>query len=548
MALSFGSPRLAVSQHPALRSPDLPRPGVVRSTTRAAATRPAHRRFHSAIAHRRPPHRASAPGDAGSLAVARPVAMVGAVVQGPGELLADEHADTLSIAELYDEVQGALERTFPRRRTLWVRGEIQHVFDQRAGQGHCYIDLADPDSSRDRQAPVLKVKCWQSTWGPLRATLVREGIELGSGMVVVLRGTLDFYRPKGEIGFVLQELDVTALLGRLAAARAALIRTLEAEGLLGRNRALAVPEVPLRIGLVASPGTEGYRDFVGQLAASGFAFSVKVARATVQGADAPSAISAALRRLSALGPAGLDLVVVVRGGGSKADLAAFDAEPVARAIASSPFPVWTGIGHTGDESVADVVANRACITPTECARVLVQRVRTWWEASVSAPASLLARRSADALAGSLREHDAARTRLCTMARLFLDREREHVGRCGGAIGRAAPRLVDDSCSSLAVRGARVLPLVQASIRHSHDRHVAWRRLVAAYDVERQLERGYTLTLDEHGRVVRHAHGLEPGKRLVTRFADGNVGSVVDGVDLAGGEGAVREREHERVEA
>ena len=474
--------------------------------------------------------------------------MVGFVAHGPGELLGGEHADAVTISDLYDEVQGALERTFPRRRTLWVRGEIQHVFDQRAGQGHCYIDLADPDSSRDRQAPVLKVKCWQSTWGPLRATLVREGIELHPGMVVVLRGSLDFYRPKGEIGFVLQELDVTALLGRLAAARAALIRTLEAEGLLRRNGALAVPEVPLRIGLVASPGTEGYRDFVGQLAASGFAFHVHVARATVQGADAPSAISAALRRLSALGRAGFDLVVVVRGGGSKADLAAFDAEPVARAVAASPVPVWTGIGHTGDESVADVVANRACITPTECGRELVQRVRTWWEVSVSAPASVLARRSADALAASQREHDTARARLCTMARHLVDRQREHVGRCGAAIGRAAPRLVDDSWGSVAVRGERIAPLVLARVQHSHDRLVAWRRLVAAYDVERQLERGYTLTLDENRRVVRHAHDVEPGQRLVTRFGDGNVGSLVDGVELAGGDSRVREREHERLEA
>ncbi len=478
------------------------------------------------------------------------------MAKGPGEVLGGEHADALTITDLYDEVQGALECVFPRRRALWVRGEIQHVSDQRAGQGHCYIDLIDPESGRDRQAPVLKVKCWQSTWGPLRATLAREGIELQPGMVVVLRGTLDFYRPKAEIGFVLQELDVTALLGRLAAARAALIRALEAEGLLTRNRALVVPEVPLRIGLVASPGTEGYREFLGQLAASGFAFSVQVAPATVQGAAAPSAISAALRRLFVLGPSGLDLIVVVRGGGSKADLAAFDAEPVARAIAASPVPVWTGIGHTGDESVADVVANRACITPTECGREIVHRVQTWWDASVSVPAAVLARRSIETLASSRREHDAARARLCAMARHLVDRQREHVIRCGATIGRRAPRLVDEAWGSLVRRAARVAPLAQARVDHAQDRLVAWRRLLAAYDVERQLERGYTLTLDEHGNVLRHARGIGPGRRLVTRFADGYVGSVADGTDGTAvsdgtgvrGDARARGRGQERVEA
>ncbi len=92
------------------------------------------------------------------------------------------------------------------------------------------------------------------------------------GMVVVLRGAIDLYRPKGEIGFILSELDVTALLGRLAAQRAQLLGKLEAEGLLRRNAGLPVPEVPLRVGLVASPGTEGYQDFLGQLTGSGFGF------------------------------------------------------------------------------------------------------------------------------------------------------------------------------------------------------------------------------------------------------------------------------------
>ena len=477
--------------------------------------------------------------------------MVGAVVRGPRELFADAHADAhvdahvdaLSIADLYDEVQGVLERAFPRKRELWVRGEIQHVADQRTGRGHCYVDLVDPDSARDRQAPVLKVKCWQSTWGPLRATLAREGIELQAGMVVVLRGTIDFYRPKAEIGFVLSELDVTALLGRLAAQRAALLRALEAEGLLTRNGALPMPEVPLRVGLVASPDTEGYRDFVGQLAASGFGFAVQVARATVQGSAAPAAITAAIRRLSALGPERIDVIVVVRGGGSRADLAAFDAEPVARAVATSSVPVWTGIGHTGDRSVADVVAGRSCITPTECGREIVQRVRGWWEASVLAAASLTARGAAGAVFSAQREHDTTRLRVCAMARHLVDRRAEHLLRCGATIGRCAPRLVDDAWSAAVLRGARVPPLARARVEQATDRLGAFRRLVSAYDVERQLERGYTLTFDTEGRVVRHAHVVRSGQQLVTRFVDGSVRSVAEGVDLhrTGSAG------HERVE-
>ncbi|MGH9090001.1 MAG: exodeoxyribonuclease VII large subunit, partial [Acidimicrobiales bacterium] len=337
-----------------------------------------------------------------------------------------EAAGVLTIADLYGEVEGALATVFPRSRQLWVRGEIQSVADQHGRTGHCYLDLVDPETAGERQAPVLRVKCWRSTWGPLRGTLAREGIELRQGMVVVLRGTLDFYRPRAEVGFILAELDVTALLGRLAAERAALLRSLAAEGLLERNRSLRVPAVPLRVGLVASPGTEGYRDFLGQLIGSGYGFSVTVAPTQVQGADAPVQVAGALATLSAGGPERYDLLVVVRGGGSKADLATFDAEPVARAVATSTVPVWTGIGHTGDESVADLVANRSCITPTECGRELAGRVDLWWESSVAVPAAVVARRAGEAVAAAERRAHDARARVAGTARHLAHRQAERL--------------------------------------------------------------------------------------------------------------------------
>ena len=301
----------------------------------------------------------------------------------------------LSIGSLYEEVQGALQAAFPRNRQLWVRGEIQHISDHRSG--HLYMDLVDPgeDGARPRPAarggvPTLNVKCWRSSWAPLRHGLAKEGIELAEGMVVVLRGTLDVYRAKGEISFILAEVDVTALLGRMAAQRAQLLRKLEAEGLLGRNAGLRVPEVTMHVGLIASPGTEGYQDFVGQLTGSGFGFRVSFVPVSVQGPGAPAAIARALKVLSR---SDCDVIAMVRGGGARADLAAFETEVVARAVAGATKPVFTGIGHSGDQSVADIAAARTCITPTECGHQIVMATRRWWAAHVAAPAELLARRA-----------------------------------------------------------------------------------------------------------------------------------------------------------
>lgn len=431
--------------------------------------------------------------------------------------------DPLTIAELYDEVEGALARAFPRSRPIWVRGEI-HSFSDRTG--HCYFDLVDPESAGDRQAPVLKVKCWRTTWGSVKGLLRREGIELGPGMVVVLRGAVDFYRPRAEIGFLMAELDVTALLGRLAAKRAALLRALAAEGLLERNRLLAVPALPLRVGLVASPGTEGYRDFVGRLLGSGFAFEIRTLPATVQGSQAPFVLA---RAITAASRSECDLVALVRGGGSKTDLGAFDAEPVARAVASSAVPVWTGIGHTSDESVADLVANRAFVTPTECGQELAARVASWWEAKVVAPSSLVARRAHDVLSDTAHRHGVVRGRLAGTVRHQLRWHRQHLVGRTRSIGGLAPLALGSSQSDLAGRVARLVPGALGRLVSAEDQAAARRALLKAYDVERQLERGYTLTTDEHGAVVRSVASVAPGSLLVTRFADGAARSRIETV-------------------
>lgn len=442
----------------------------------------------------------------------------------------DVRADALSVAELCGEVESVLTRAFPRTRVLWVRGEIQQITDRGAGRGHCYIDLVDPETAGASRAPVLKVKCWQPTWGPLRSVLARDGIVLAPGMVVVLRGRLAFYAPKAEVGFVLDELDVTALIGRLAAQRAELLRALGAEGLLERNKALEVAAVPLRVGLVASPDTEGCRDFLGQLLGSRFAFHVALARAVVQGGDAPASIVSALDQLFSLGVDALDLVVLVRGGGSKSDLAAFDAEVVARAIARAPVPVWCGVGHTGDESVADLVANRTFITPTACGQELVARVSAWWTSRVEQTRTTVLVRAADAVATGERAHATSRTRLAAMARHVVTGQRELLSRRGSSVRRCALRAGEAARVDLAGTGARVAPLARAQISRAERSVESWRRLVSAYDVDRQLRRGYTLTFDGAGRLLRGAGDLRPGTGIVTRFSDGEARSVVDGVD------------------
>ncbi len=444
----------------------------------------------------------------------------------------EERRGVHSIGAVYEQIEGALNQAFPRNRHLWVRGEIQSVSDHRSG--HLYMSLVDPEDEgtrRDRArggVPTLNVTCWRSSWAPLRHGLAKQGIELAEGMVVVLRGALELYRAKGQVSLILAEVDVTALLGRLAAQRAQLLHTLESEGLLRRNAALPLPEVPLHVGLVASPGTEGCSDFLGQLTGSGFGFRVSHVPVGVQGPGAPASIA---RALTALSRSDCDVIAVVRGGGARADLAAFESEAVARAIAGAAKPVFTGIGHTGDETVADIVAARVCITPTECGQQIVEATRLWWAEHVAEPAARLARRVPTYLADAQSRDAQARGRLTAAARQQLRVHWERLTQKGSSLGRAAPDRLAGSAARLSAHAARLGPLSLGHLGRQNERVQSWRRLLAAYDVDRQLERGYSLTFTTEGRLVRSAADLAEEQEIVTRLADGTVRSRVHAVQL-----------------
>jgi len=446
---------------------------------------------------------------------------------GTAQLLPPDRPDVLSIATLLDQVQAAITRAFPPGQLVWVRGEVQSNTDR---TGHCYIDLVDPEARHGRDAKVLKINCWQRTWAPMKAALARQGIVLEVGTVVTLRGRVEFYAPRAQVNFIAVDVDVDALLGRLAARRAALLKALETEGILRRNGSLPVPDLVLRVGLVGSPGTEGFNDFLGQLKGSGLAFTVVVVGTQVQGAAAPAALG---RAVVSLADAACDLVVLVRGGGSKADLVAFDSEPVARAVALCPVPVWTGIGHTGDQSVADIVAGRCFVTPTECGQELVRRAGEWWE-SVVVTAGLVARRATEVMEGAVERDRTARARLGQATRHQLHRHSERLETRSRRLASQARRQLDAAAMAVDQRAARVGPCARRAVAHQADRLESWRRLLAAYDVDRQLERGYTLTLGDDGRIVRSVGALAAGSVLATRFADGVAVSEVRQVDVTTG--------------
>ncbi|MGC2486036.1 MAG: exodeoxyribonuclease VII large subunit [Acidimicrobiales bacterium] len=407
--------------------------------------------------------------------------------------------EILEVAQFYQLLTAHLEEGFGRRRPRWVRGEIAKVYEK----GHVYLDMVDAGTHSDTKRPVLNAHCWATPWGPLKKRLAAEGVVLQAGMVVNVYGYVDLYAPQGRIGFTITDVDVEGLLGDVARRRQELIARLLSEGLVEKNKRTTLSAVPLRVGLVASPGTEGYNDFTGQLLQSPFSFDVTLVKTLVQGEGAPAQIAAALH---ALDEHGADIICVVRGGGSKGDLASFDDERVARAIANCTTPVFTGIGHTGDESVADLVAHTRAITPTKLGEEVVGIVARWYEANVQEPSRRLLDYSRDVV-------DEASTYLSERRRTMMFAVRDRL--------RAEERHLVTTRGRLLVQSRGVLRSAELMLQ-------ANRQLLTAYDPSRRLVQGWSVVTNAQGAVVKSLRDIEVGDDVRVRVSDGTFGAHVTG--------------------
>jgi exonuclease VII large subunit len=176
------------------------------------------------------------------------------------------------------------------------------------------------------------------------------------------------------------------------------------------------------------------------------------------------------------------------------------------------------------------VAARACITPTECGQSIVSRTAHWWGQHVAEPAEFLAGRVPSFLSEASARDARARGRLTAAARQQLRVHRERLSGRAVSAARRAPAAVERSEGVLSGRAGRLGALAVDQMGRRDEQVRGWRRLLAAYDVDRQLERGYSLTLTAHGALVRRAGDVASGQEIVTRLADGSVRSTVEGVE------------------
>ncbi len=452
-------------------------------------------------------------------------------------------AGTYTVSEFGWEVKGILADAYP---VVWVAGEMQRL--RSAARGQLYFELVEKGRG-DRVKARLDCVLWSDERQAAESAFREAGVELAEGVVLRCCGRPNFWPGGGRFQFVVGQMDPVFSLGALEQRRRETLRALEAEGLLERNKRLALSPAPLDIGLVTSKGSAARADFIDTLVNSGLGFRVWWVHSAVQGAAAEAEVERAFRLLAAFARGGqkLDGIALIRGGGARADLAAFDSRRVARAVAQSPVPVVCGIGHLIDQSIADVVAHVSCKTPTEAAEFLVARV----EQAASLVDEAHRRLAALGLlylqtrAAAYREVErrlvraaertlsAAGRSVNDLGRTLRSRATISVVRAGDRLHSIAERLPGPSRRSLAARmgecrrlAARVFPAAERSLRRAAEMVEAHGRLCSQLSPERTLARGFSLTRRVDGRLVRSIADVNVGTELRTSVRGGTIDSSV----------------------
>jgi exodeoxyribonuclease VII large subunit len=352
--------------------------------------------------------------------------------------------DVQSVSDLTSRVKEQLETRFA---DVWVTGEVSNL--TRASSGHVYLSLKDEEA-------VLRAVIW-------RGTMQALAIEPTDGLAVICHGRLEVYPPRGTYQLTIDRLHAVGT-GTLEARLRRVHALLDAEGVFAPARKRPLPEFPARIAVVTSPTGAAIADFLETLLSRWRGTEVILVPSRVQGAGAAEELAAALAAVARLRPA-VDAIALIRGGGSLEDLWSFNEEVLVRAVAASPIPVVSGVGHEIDVSLCDLAADVRALTPTDAAVKLVPDAR-----QVTAAVAGLGARMQTSLARRL-EFSRDRLTMLARSRMFVDPSRRGTTRSRQPRATAGPWLVGDPA-----RGSRRRP--QEHRRHHgrrYDRHATYRR-------------------------------------------------------------------------
>ncbi len=410
--------------------------------------------------------------------------------------MAEKTPEALSVSAAISLVKQELDAL-----PLCIEGEVSQV-SNKPGYKAVYFTIKD-------KSACLSCMMWMNQF-------VRMGIDLKLGTLVRVTGKLSIYAAKGTMNFNVSSLKLAGE-GDIRLKIAQIAEKLAKEGLTSAERKRPLPYLPERIGLVTSPRGAAVHDVLRTLRRRYPSAHVLLAGVPVEGTDAPRNIMMGMKEVVM---AGAQLVLVVRGGGSFEDLMPFNDEKLARAIVRCPVPIVTGIGHEPDTTIADLVADLRCSTPTAAAEAV-------------SPGDGVLEESLDQSAAKLRFQlerlfriEELRLKNLASRPLFKDSHalfsQAWMGIDYGAerLSRAIPANLSRDGQTLVLAGERLGRASDAAIKALQSQLALAAARMHSLSPLAVLGRGYSIAYDDQGKVIKDAQSVDPGDCISLRLSNG----------------------------
>jgi exodeoxyribonuclease VII large subunit len=417
-------------------------------------------------------------------------------------------AKVFTVFELTRSIRGTLETKFG---AVWVQGEISNY--KPYPSGHQYFTLKD-------QRAQIGCVIWRDTMAPVRQPLA-------DGAQVQVYGTVTVFEARGQYQLNVQILQPRGM-GLLQAKFEALKRKLEAEGLFAAERKRPLPKFPRRIGIITSPSGAAIRDMLNVLRRRAPWLQILINPVRVQGSGAAQEIAVAIRELATSNEvfAPLDLIVITRGGGSIEDLWEFNEEIVARAIFNSAVPIVSAVGHEIDFTICDFVADLRAPTPSAAAELIVPDI-TDLQRHVDGCTRALARQLLNRVREAQQRLDHARETLQRCLAHRIDSYKRSLLHIAAAL---QPRKLSGELMMRRNRFAdlyrRLIACPGHLLENARHRFQRIEGILRVLGPDATLRRGYSITTNERGKIIRTIAAVRPTMKIRTRVSDGEFGSEI----------------------
>ena len=448
----------------------------------------------------------------------------------------------ISLLQLNSEIKSLIQQGVPKH---WVSGEISELTENYSG--HCYLELVEKDETSEKIIARCRATIWARNFRLIKPYFESTtGQPFSAGIKVMMKVEVNYHEVFG-LSLNILDIEPTYTVGEMVVRKRKIIERLKAEGVYDMNRELLFPTLPARVAVISSKTAAGYEDFVHQLNDNeyGFIFLPVLFPAIMQGADAEGSIIHALESIYDSGEH-FDVVVIIRGGGSQAELECFNSYWFGYHIAQYPIPVLTGIGHEQDDSVADEVAFKRLKTPTAVAaflvdcfleqaehlhrlvedvQVLVREIIETKQEEVWLLAQGISRRTQKLLVSARESMTNTASRLINRSQRMLSRKSVNVDglkheitlRVRYGIKQQGINL-DHGKDQLKRHWGRIIEQQTTQL----NRH---QKVLELIDPQKVLERGYSITT-VNGAHLQSVEGVMQGDELVTQLSDGKVTSKV----------------------